>query len=79
LRGEQLTWKQAALAKCADCTGGYDGGKSDCEIPDCPLHGVMPYRENKEVRPKKKRSEKQISSDERLALIRSVARRKVGL
>lgn len=58
---------------------GYDGGKVDCEIPDCPLYSHMPYRKNKETRPKKERTQKQISSDERLALIRSVARRKVGL
>ena len=79
LRGVPLSWKEAALAKCADCTGGYDGGKVDCEIPDCPLYSHMPYRKNKETRPKKERTQKQISSDERLALIRSVARRKVGL
>jgi hypothetical protein len=39
-----LSARQALLAKCYDCTGSYDGGTEDCEIPDCPLHPFMPYR-----------------------------------
>jgi hypothetical protein len=79
LNGERLTMKQAILAKCYDCLGGYCDAKNDCKVPNCSLYGFMPYRENKEIRPKKERSQKQTNNDERLALIRAVAHRKVGL
>jgi hypothetical protein len=76
LRGEPLSWKEACLAKCGDCTCGYEDSKADCQVPDCPLYGHMPYRKSKEVKPKNPRTEKQLKSDERLALIRATARRK---
>lgn len=44
LKGEKLTFKQAVLARCYDCTGGYTDGKYSCGIPHCPLHPFMPYR-----------------------------------
>jgi hypothetical protein len=78
LQGERLTMRQAILAKCFDCMGGYCEGKVDCKIPGCSLYEVMPYRENKEVRPKKERTEKQMSSADRLAFMRHAARRKRG-
>ena len=42
--GKKLSYKQAVLAKCNDCSGFYADGKIDCQIPDCPLYGFMPYR-----------------------------------
>jgi hypothetical protein len=43
--GQRLTQRQAILAKCADCMGGYTDGRQDCGIPDCPLHPFQPYRD----------------------------------
>lgn len=45
LAGGRLTQRQMILAKCYDCIGGYADGKMDCEIKDCPLYPLMPYRE----------------------------------
>lgn len=45
LRGERLTRKQALLARCYDCMGGYTDGKYSCKIVNCPLYPFMPYRE----------------------------------
>ena len=47
LDGRKLTFKQAVLAKCFDCMGGYVDGLVDCRVPHCPLYPFMPYRENK--------------------------------
>jgi hypothetical protein len=47
LDGKRLTLKEAVLANCYGCMGGYTDGLHDCEIPDCPLYAFMPYRENK--------------------------------
>lgn len=44
LKGGKLTYKQAILAKCYDCMGYYIDGKTSCEIPECPLYPVMPYK-----------------------------------
>ncbi len=44
LRGEKLTYKQAVVAKCAECCNGYVDGRYDCEVPSCPLYNSMPYR-----------------------------------
>tara|TARA_Y100000310_G_C20667557_1_gene808455 strand:+ start:2084 stop:2335 length:252 start_codon:yes stop_codon:yes gene_type:complete len=46
--GKRLTQKQAILAKCYDCMGGYDK-KMDCEIPKCSLHPFMPYNPDKRL------------------------------
>jgi hypothetical protein len=73
LKGERLTMKQAILANCYGCTGGYDDFKQDCEIASCPLHPFMPYRKDKD-KPKRERSEKQVEAAHRLASFRSVAR-----
>jgi hypothetical protein len=53
LAGETLTARQAVLAKCADCTAGYQDGKQDCRMPHCPLYSFAPYREVKAERVKK--------------------------
>ena len=42
-RGESLTRGEAILAKCNECTGGYDDGRYDCLVSTCPLHRYMPY------------------------------------
>ena len=42
--GKRLSYKQAVLAKCNECCGFYADGKLDCQIPECPLYGFMPYR-----------------------------------
>ncbi len=43
--GKRLTQRQAILAKCYECCGYYADGGFNCEIPDCPLHPWMPFRE----------------------------------
>jgi len=48
LDGERLTIRQMALARCFDCMGYFADGKADCEIPDCPLYPLMPYRKKGE-------------------------------
>ena len=51
LTGEKpLTARQAALAKCFECTGGFADGGKDCMIPTCALHPFMPYREGGAVK-----------------------------
>jgi len=42
--GKRLTRGQAILAKCADCMGNYVDGRTDCEMPKCPLYTWMPYK-----------------------------------
>ncbi len=42
--GQRLSFKQAILAKCCECSGYYIDGRVDCDIPDCPLYLHMPYR-----------------------------------
>ena len=50
LDGERLTIRQMVLAKCFDCMGYFADGKADCEIPDCPLYPLMPYRKGEKYR-----------------------------
>ena len=50
LNGERLTPREAIIAKCADCNAGYIDGLYECEMPDCPLYGYMPYRKIKNQR-----------------------------
>jgi len=44
LSGARLTRAQAILAACYDCSGYYSDGRADCDMPDCPLYGYMPYK-----------------------------------
>lgn len=44
LQGEELTYKQAVLARCAECCCGYVDGRYDCQISACPLYQHMPYK-----------------------------------
>jgi hypothetical protein len=49
LHGERLTIRQMAIAKCYDCMGYYsDGRGTDCEIEECSLYPIMPYRKQGE-------------------------------
>jgi len=45
IKGDKNTIRQAALAKCYDCTCGYADGKVDCRLKLCPLYPWMPFRE----------------------------------
>ena len=44
LRGEYLSPKRRILAECYRCNNGYVDGALDCENPECPLYGIMPYK-----------------------------------
>ena len=44
LKGKKLTYKQAVIAKCADCNGGYADGRTNCGNIECTLSPFMPYR-----------------------------------
>ena len=44
LSGKKISRKEALLAHCARCMGGYADGRTDCENPMCPLYPWMPYR-----------------------------------
>jgi hypothetical protein len=48
-KGEKLTQREAILAKCYECMGGYADGRRDCRIKDCPLYPFMPYVGQEEV------------------------------
>lgn len=50
LEGQHATPRQRILAQCYDCMGWYTDGTEDCQCRDCPLYGMMPYRNGK--RPK---------------------------
>jgi len=39
-----LTRKEAMLAHCYECMGGYDEGKQDCLGKSCPLYRYYPYK-----------------------------------
>ena len=71
-QGKTLSYKQAILANCYQCMNYYLDGKTDCEIPDCPLYPYMPYRKDK-AKVKRARSEKQMEHDRKLSILRSGA------
>lgn len=50
LYGKRLTRKQAIKAICYDCMGYYSDGRQDCELPDCPLYGFMPYNKHSRIK-----------------------------
>ena len=43
--GGRLTPREAILAACYSCMNGYVDGKVDCELMECPLYPLMPYKE----------------------------------
>jgi len=43
--GKRLTRGAAILAKCCDCMGYYQDGRTDCRVTACPLYEFMPYRD----------------------------------
>ncbi len=45
LEGRKLGLPQMVKAKCFECMGGYEDGKIDCKITQCPLYLRMPYRD----------------------------------
>lgn len=45
LKGEELTYREALLAKCAECNSGYVDGRNDCKASKCSLYPFMPYKE----------------------------------
>ena len=45
LHGKPLTRKEAMLAHCYECMGGYDQGKQDCQGKSCPLYNYYPYKD----------------------------------
>ena len=44
LDGKRLTQQKMIRAMCYRCNCGYQDGKRDCGIEDCPLYSSMPYR-----------------------------------
>jgi hypothetical protein len=44
LNGKKLTRKEAMLAHCYECMGGYEDGKQDCLGKSCPIYQYYPYR-----------------------------------
>lgn len=42
---EDITRKEAIIAQCYHCCGGYEGGPYDCMSATCPLYSFMPYRD----------------------------------
>ncbi len=62
LEGKRLTLRQMIFAKCYDCMGFFADGKVDCNIPECALYPLMPYRKGD------KYQLKTISADQRAAL-----------
>ena len=47
MSGKRLTRKEAMLAKCYDCCGGYIDGRIDCGCKGCPMYDYMPYKGKK--------------------------------
>ena len=45
-KGEKLSYKEAALAKCYECMNQYIDGKIDCKIRRCSLYPIMPYKDS---------------------------------
>lgn len=49
LEGHHSTPRKRVLAFCYDCMGWYTDGAYDCANKDCPLYGMMPYRNGKKI------------------------------
>lgn len=54
LLGEDLTPRKMVIAKCYDCMGHFTDGSMDCKAPACPCYQLMPYREIKPERQRKR-------------------------
>lgn len=72
--GNKLPPTKAIKANCYHCMNSFLDGKVDCEISDCPLYPYQPYRKGK-ARAKRIMTEKQQEAVQKLASIRSGARR----
>lgn len=55
----EVTRKEAMLAQCYHCMGGYDDGPQDCGSAICSLYPFMPYRDG--------RSRKEVTDEQREA------------
>jgi hypothetical protein len=66
LYGEKLSYRQAVIAKCYDCTGWAADGKEDCCMPECALYPFMPYG--------KKPEKKKMSEENRKRLVEQLRR-----
>ena len=73
--GKQLSPAKAIKAACYQCMNSYLDGRNDCEISKCPLYPYMPYRNDKEVKPKKVLSKRQEEAVQKLVSLRSGTRR----
>ena len=71
LQGDRLTRKEAMLAKCFECMGGYADGKVDCQVESCSLYPFMPFSACKN-RPKRELTpEQKVKAGERLKKARA--------
>jgi len=75
-KSENLTRKEAILAKCYECNNGYVDGKMDCKVFSCPLYGYMPYNPNKDAVKKPMTDEQRKAASERMTRVRSAQTRK---
>ena len=75
--GKRLSFKQACLAKCADCTNSFADGRMDCLIPTCPIYPIMPYKDNKNAVLQTNRP-KRVLSPEHLAKMKNNRKNKAG-
>ncbi len=41
--GIKLNPRHSIVAFCCECLGFFVDGRSDCEMPQCPLYVYMPY------------------------------------
>ena len=46
LNGERLTIREMVISKCYECCGYFADGREDCEMSDCSLYPLMPYRKS---------------------------------
>lgn len=44
LDGKKMPASRAVIAKCYDCMGYFADGKTDCQMPECPLYPWMAYK-----------------------------------
>lgn len=71
LNNQATTRKEAMLAKCYDCMGGYEA-VGDCGVVTCALHPWMPYREGG-PRTREMSEEQRVAAVERLKKAREKA------
>lgn len=50
LSGQELGRKDAMVAYCYECSGGYEDGPYDCGVSTCALYPFHPYRDGRSRR-----------------------------